>query len=293
MKIIKKKKKEEIVKSDQSQNLTLETLNIGLSASILFDRDLSQRVAPEHPYKQSIATHCIIKGIEWNDIPLIRKGIESGGNVNYANPTKDNLNFIQIACKEKNYYIVTELLKSPTINIKAYKKNTDPALHLVVKKETAEWKDREIINLLIKHDPTVIHIKNDNGKRVIDLVCDVYNVLYNQYVAIKLPDRTLYENLSKQEYLMYTLLSATSPYTECVLFKAMLEQKDSTGVQLPKELITHIIFYYYALNIETIVAKKQYAHYYGIYYALLIEQKIAIKRQLLEKPEAALLWSSL
>ena len=58
----------------------------------------------------------------------------------------------------------------------------------------------------------------------------------------------------------------------------------------PEELLVHIMYDYYALNIETIVAKK-YKHNKK-YYDDFIENKNQIKQQLLAKPELHFLWSA-
>jgi ankyrin repeat protein len=123
--------------------------------------------------------------------------------------------------------------------------------------------------------------RNKKNKRPVDCACKEYTALLKKYMAKK--KEYLYYALLDQEEIMHAFLRVTSPRTECTLFTTILEH------YLPKDVHKGIAYYYYALNIETIIAKKyKYSH---DYYYDFIENKNEIKRQLCNNPESPeLLW---
>ena len=125
---------------------------------------------PSTSSEPSLATEFCVTGINFNELPLIRRGIKMGADINYSNPKTENLTFIQIACRDKNDDMVAELLKAPHININAYEKDTFPALHYAVVR-----KSKKIINLLLAHDPQTINICDSEGNSCLHLLCEQEN----------------------------------------------------------------------------------------------------------------------
>ncbi|HLJ31848.1 MAG TPA: hypothetical protein VKU36_05390 [Candidatus Babeliales bacterium] len=87
---------------------------------------------------------------------------------------------------------------------------------------------------------------------------------------------------------MHAFLRFISPFTESILWKIMLEEKDKYKQPLLPEIKNYIAYLYYALNIETIIAKNPILGYYDDF----IENKMAIKQQFIQNPEPHLLWNA-
>ena len=121
--------------------------------------------------------------------------------------------------------------------------------------------------------------RNNNNKRPVDIACDKYTTLYNQYITERMS--YLNDGLRQQEAIMHAFLRLTSTTTECALFKTMMES-------LPNDLHPEIACMYYALNVETIVARKYKQN--EKYYNEFIENRNGIKKELLIHPEPKLLW---
>ena len=130
-----------------------------------------------------------------------------------------------------------------------------------------------------------INTRNNDGKRAVDLAEQEYTRLYNFYTTSKLPG--IYKVVTNQERVMHTFLRLTSPNMDRTLLTHFLQ---NTCKELPEELHNIIEYLYYALNIETIIAKKYNAQ--RSYYNDFIENKNEIKNQLRDKPEPKLLWST-
>jgi ankyrin repeat protein len=124
---------------------------------------------PEDTDANYIQTQRLMKGVDWDDLALIQRGIATGGNVNYTyferySPTHlMNLNLIQIACVSKEYKTVKALLTSPDVNIYAHTKNTKPAFDLAVARKDDKGKDG-IIDLLINYS-------DKNGNTLLHYAC--------------------------------------------------------------------------------------------------------------------------
>ena len=98
------------------------------------------------------------------------------------------------------------------------------------------------------------------------------------------PDHT-YTLLTQTEMILHSFLRCMYAVKPCALFRKVLRKS-----LLPKELRTYIASLYYALNLETIIAKK-YKNTIE-YYGKTLEQKNEIKNLLFKNPESYLLWSS-
>jgi ankyrin repeat protein len=161
------------------------------------------------------------------------------------------------------------------------------------------------LHFLISHGLNIC-ARNNDGKRALDIACKKYNELYNFYIKNKMLD--IWKILINQERKMHTFLRLTSPNKQCVLFIHLLQQFSADGIPLPKDLLAYIALIYYALNIETIIAKKynddnqelEHCEDYMMdrirrsdnsgYYCNFIENKNRIKHKLLIKPKLKLLW---
>jgi hypothetical protein len=125
-----------------------------------------------------------------------------------------------------------------------------------------------------------INARNNNGKRPVDLACDEYNSFYNLYITNKISSiKAIVDN---QEAIMHAFLRFT-PLISCADFQTILK-----SFPLPQELKNYIGQIYYALNIDTIIAKKY--KYNEIYYDTFIKHKNEKRKKLLAHPEPNLLW---
>src|SRR5579863_713687 len=153
-------------------------------------------------------------------------------------------------------------------------------LHLWTKLDTINYDNFEKYLLFLMKYGVDINARNNNGKRPVDLACDEYNTRYNSYITDKLPKEK--EILDNQEAVMHAFLRFT-PLISCADFQTILK-----SFPLPQELKNYIGQIYYALNIDTIIAKKY--KYDKNYYDDFIENKNKIRRNLLAHPEPNLLW---
>lgn len=131
-----------------------------------------------------------------------------------------------------------------------------------------------------------VHARNKQGKKPIDLAFDEYYNAYQQYLSCKTESRK--QILINTEKLLHVFLYCIAPFTECILFKNILDQQDEYKLSLAQDIKAYIAYLYYALNIETIVAEKHGSEYYNN----CIENKMAIKQELLKNPEPHLLWNA-
>jgi ankyrin repeat protein len=153
-------------------------------------------------------------------------------------------------------------------------------LHLCTELQPINYdKFEKYLLRLISHG-VGINARNNNGKRPIDLACDGYNTFYNLYITKRLP--TIKQTLDNQEAIMHAFLRVT-PSMSCADLKTILEP-------FPKELKKLIGHIYYALNIDTIIAKK-YKHD-KTYYDDFIAHKNEIRNNLLALPEPNVLWNT-
>ncbi len=165
--------------------------------------------------------------------------------------------------------------------------NLNTQFHLCTQLQTLYDNFQQYL-LLLKSHKLDIGAKNKDGKTATDLAGKFYNTLYNRYAAQRLPYfKCPFET---QERIYHNFLRVTQLPTRCTLFKDIFEQQNSDTYNFPRELTSHIMCTYYALHLETIVAKKYKndKEYYGDF----IENKQEIRKQLLAKPEPKLLWSS-
>ncbi|HLW72833.1 MAG TPA: ankyrin repeat domain-containing protein [Candidatus Babeliales bacterium] len=151
-------------------------------------------------------------------------------------------------------------------------------LHLCTKLEFINYDKFEKYLLFLISRGVGINARNENGKRPVDLACDEYNSCYNFYSTHKFS--TAKNILDNQEAVMHAFLRFT-PSISCANFQTILER-------LPQDLKNYIGQIYYALNIDTIIAKK-YKHNKN-YYDDFIENKNTIKQNLLTHPKPNLLW---
>ena len=153
-------------------------------------------------------------------------------------------------------------------------------LHLCTKLDTINYDNFEKYLLFLMKYGVDINARNNNGKRPVDLACDEYNTRYNSYITDKLPKEK--EILDNQEAVMHAFLRFT-PLISCADFQTILK-----SFPLPQELKNYIGQIYYALNIDTIIAKKY--KYNEIYYDTFIKHKNEKRKKLLAHPEPNLLW---
>ena len=181
----------------------------------------------------------------------------------------------------ENCTVAQQLIKTPDQN-----KNSQFHLCATIP-NISEAKFDNYLLFLASHQLD-INARNIDGKRAVDLATEKYTELYNHHKTCKKCDNS--GKITKQEQVMHTFLRFISPNTQCALFTHLLEQPSFCNRELVKDITAYIMSLYYALNIETIVAKK-----YKLdekYYENSIENKNKIKRQLLIKPEPKLLWSA-
>jgi len=148
----------------------------------------------------------------------------------------------------------------------------------------AEFTFKEYLAYLINNKVDV-HAKNKNGKQAVDLACQAFNQLNDQYIVTKLPK--LKDVLMAQEHNMHAFLRVSYPYKQYAFFQQILSQKSLSNQPLLKKLRKIIAYFYYALNIETIIAKKYKND--EDYYNDFVENKNEIKKQLLIYPQPKLL----
>lgn len=172
--------------------------------------------------------------------------------------------------------------------------NTQLHLAVLIKDVDAKKFDKYIAFLLTQK--LSLWSRNKKNELPIDLAFRKHAEVYKQY-SNREQHYSLFNDLIQREKIAHSFLRFTSSKTECVLFKALLEQISSENLQLPKDVTTVIMRMYYALNVETIVARKcKYnTEYYDSFISNkedFIENKNAIKRQLLANPEPKSLWSA-
>jgi ankyrin repeat protein len=232
----------------------------------------------------------------WNlDFDMIKLLIENG-----AHPTIQNNNqgtpLIRIFSVNRDddnrldsfYSFCAENPAVADILICQKDENGNSQLHLCTAiANINEPKFEQYLQFLTDYDLS-IHSRNKDGKRAIDLACEEYHALHHQYMAKKTDQ--LKGMLTIQERIMHAFLRHISPHTPCALFKHTFKQQNTHGYEFPRELVTHIMYDYYALNIETIVAKKYKCDHK--YYDDFIENKHEIRQNLLKEPEPRLLWSA-
>src|SRR5579862_2236553 len=172
MELIKTKKHD---KKNNSKPEPTQIHNVSLNVMVHRTNGFGDRITlTDADY---LETQRLMKGVDWNDIALIQRGIATGGNVNYTysnkNPyrriydTKKKIfipdysdpesyhNLIQIACRDKTYETVKALLTAPNIDIYAHEEGTKPAFELAVTRG-----DDSIIGLLMEHNPQTINIRD-------------------------------------------------------------------------------------------------------------------------------------
>jgi ankyrin repeat protein len=166
-------------------------------------------------------------------------------------------------------------------------KNQNTQFHLCTQLQVFKNNFEQYL-LLLKNNNLDIHAKNKGGRTAVDLAERHYENLYNLYTRKRSP--YLKWPFATQEYIYHTFLRVTQRPTSCASFKQIFDQQTTGFPEFPRELIQHIMCGYYALNLETIVAKKykNNTEYYDDY----IENKEKIRQQLLEKPEPKLLWNA-
>jgi hypothetical protein len=124
-------------------------------------------------FPDDMATQFLMKGVDWNDIALIQKGVLYKGDVNYRDPLNQNLTLIQRACKDKNAGVVAELLKAPNIDIHVYTPDTRPAFLLAATRKDEDG--QKIVDLLIDHELVhnreIVNAYDPHGNRMLHMAC--------------------------------------------------------------------------------------------------------------------------
>lgn len=168
-------------------------------------------------------------------------------------------------------------------------KDNNTQLHLCtnVQRRLDPYKLHEYLSFLKSHGVN-IHARNKNNKTALDLTAQAYNKLYNEYMTTKLP--YIKKALDLQEHTMNCFLRFYSPHTECALFKEILCNTDTYELPMTSDVKGYIVRLYYAVNIETIVAKKYINN--NDYSNTFIENKNEIRQKLIQNPEPRLLWST-
>jgi len=144
--------------------------------------------------------------------------------------------------------------------------------------------------------------RNKRKELAVDVAYQKCNLLYNRYMRknhylhSKKTSKLLYMmtlngKLAQKEMVLHSFLRFTSIQTQCALFKCILQPDEKEPYYIPRELQIYIAHMYYALNIETIIAKK-YKHQPAAYYYGWVAYKDEIKKKLLKNPEPHLLWSA-
>ncbi len=159
--------------------------------------------------------------------------------------------------------------------------------HLCTQLQSANDNFEHYLSLLKSHKLD-IHAKNKDGKTAANLAGELYQKLYNRYTPKKLP--YFKQPFDTQERIYHTFLRITQPPTSYASFKQIFEQQNTHNYNFPRELTSHIMYTYYALHLETIVAKKYKGN--KAYYDDYVENKQAIRQELLAKPEPKLLWNT-
>ncbi len=258
----------ELEKQDKKIPTPIKTYNVRLSIGIM--GRTQDMITTDASF---LNTQFLMKGIDWNDIQLIQRGIETQGNVNYMYP-HTKLNLIQTACQEKKYETIKALLPAPNLNINAHTINTYPAIHLAI-----ERGDKDILNLLF----------NFVGKGYCDFVNDAYIAAYSQYM--EKPENSYYDLLIYAEKMLHRFLRFEASHKQYALFTHILKEKYiEDREEIPKELQQYITTLYYVLNIETVIANK-YKHKRK-YYDCSLKTKRNRRELLLKNPEPHLLWSA-
>jgi ankyrin repeat protein len=174
MELIKTKKH---TKKDFNEPEPIKTYDVRLCVKMI------QPHEHMHLHDVCLYTEFLKKGVDWNDIPLIQKGIAWKGNVNYTYTSNSslwhmaNLNLIQIACGEKEYDTVKTLLTAPDINVNACAQGISPAFHLALLRE-----NESIFNLLMQHDPQIIHACDENGCTALHITCWSHDAEKTQFL---------------------------------------------------------------------------------------------------------------
>jgi hypothetical protein len=206
MELIKTKKHD---KKNNSKPEPTQIHNVSLNVMVHRTNGFGDRITlTDADY---LETQRLMKGVDWNDIALIQRGIATGGNVNYTysnkNPyrriydTKKKIfipdysdpesyhNLIQIACRDKTYETVKALLTAPNIDIYAHEEGTKPAFELAVTRG-----DDSIIGLLMEHNPQTINIRDKNDNTLLHHVCRDRDVEKTQFLLKKSARTTIKNN---------------------------------------------------------------------------------------------------
>jgi Ankyrin repeats (3 copies) len=179
----------------QAMDTRIARFNIAIISEDRFHDHTDSHLPANHPRNQSIFTHFIIKGVEWNDIALTQKGIAWKGNVNYINPERNNMSLLQIACANQHSDIVKILLTAPNINIDGDivkillttpNINIDgndilPILFLAIKKG-----DIDIVKQLVTHDCKTINMHEKiNDDCILHAACRAGNSEITRFLLEK------------------------------------------------------------------------------------------------------------
>jgi hypothetical protein len=251
----------ELEKKHQKTPTPIKTYNVRIETGIKTEK--KGTIITDESF---LNTQFLMKGIDWNDIQLIQRGIETQGNVNYIYP-HTKLNLIQTACQEKKHETIKAMLAAPNLNINAHQKDTYPAIHLAI-----ERGDKNIINLLF----------NSVGKGYDNFVHDAYIAAYSQYM--KKPEPSCYDLFIHAEKMLHHFLRFEARHKQYALFTQILKEKYvEDREEIPKELQQYITTLYYALNIETVIANR-YKHK-PKYYDCSMKTKLKRRERLLKNPE--------
>ncbi|HSC25479.1 MAG TPA: ankyrin repeat domain-containing protein [Candidatus Babeliales bacterium] len=268
---------ESLITAYNNKNIDTQNYTMSTALHIACAKPSNESFDTSYTVKEMIVIACPKPSDESFDI--IKQLIVKGASTTIKNNIQATPLLIMFSCVNSNNEFNNFITKNPGFAkelINAIDKYGNNQLHLCATCQSInDDKFDQYLQFLISHGVN-IWSKNKDGKLPVDLACDAFTTLYNEYRTTKLP--YLEKALTIQERVMHSFLRVTSPYTPYAVLSACL-----SNVSLPKEIITHIAHDYNQINSETVVAKKYKND--KTYYDDFIENKENIKKELRDNPK--------